>query len=156
MRSIYAIWLGMLLLGVTACGDQVVFQQIDTVGEEGWNYMEPFTFTYQVPDTQQLHNLIFDVRVTPDYGYRNLWLYIETSWPDGSVYYDSVNCPMAYANGEWIGDGIGDLIDTPVLLRQKFAFDQTGEVTFKIKHGMRHHTLPHVKNVGVIIKQVDP
>lgn len=155
MRLFKFIFGGVLLAFLAACSTDVVYQKTETVAEEGWKYTHPFSFTYNVTDTNALHNLIFDVRVTPDYGYQNLWLYIETNWPDGSVYFDSVNCPMAYPTGEWIGNGVGDLIDTPVLLRQKFKFDQLGDVTIKIKHGMRHEVLPHVKNVGVIIKQVE-
>jgi gliding motility-associated lipoprotein GldH len=155
MSQLKWIWMLAVVLVLGACGNNVVFQQTEVEAEEGWAYTHPFSFTYNVTDTAALHNLIFDVRVTPDYGYQNLWLYIETNWPDGSVYYDSVNCPMAYPTGEWVGTSAGELIDTPVLLRQKFKFDQLGDVTIKIKHGMRYKHLPHVKNVGIIIKQVD-
>jgi len=98
--------------------------------------------------------LIFDIRITHEYAYQNLWLFIETTEPDGSKHTDSIDCPMAYPDGRWLGTGLGDLIDNPILVYRNFKFAETGEYTFKIKHGMRNDYLENVQNVGVILKRV--
>lgn len=137
-----------------SCSTDVVFEQIETVDVNGWDYKKPVEFSFNAPDTSVLHNLIFDVRITPEYAYQNIWLFIEITDPDGAKHIDSIDCPLAYPDGKWIGSGLGDLIDNPILVQQNFKFSQIGDYHFKIKHGMRNDNLPNVKNVGVILKKV--
>ena len=147
--------LGIVLLFITvSCSDGVVFEQIQTVDVEGWDYQKPVVVNFSTPDTSNRYNLIFDVRITHDYAFQNLWLFIETTEPDGSSHTDSISCPLAYPDGRWIGSGLGDLIDNPILVHRNFKFAEKGEYTFKIKHGMRNDYLPNVQNVGVILKQI--
>lgn len=145
----------LLLLFVAGCANDVVFEHLEKVDSTGWEYTKPVELTFEAPDTTELYNLIFDIRVTPDYGYQNLWLFIETTNPDGMTHTDSINCPMAYPNGRWVGTGVGDLIDTPILVHQRFKFTQLGQYTFRIKHGMRNDNLPYVQNIGVILKKIN-
>jgi len=155
MSRLKIIILSMVVAITTfSCSDGVVFEQMETVDVEGWNYQKPVVVKFSTPDTSNRYNLIFDVRITPDYAYQNLWLFIETTEPDGSSHIDSINCPMAYPDGRWIGSGLGNLIDNPILVHRNFKFADEGEYTFKIKHGMRYDYLPNVQNVGVILKQI--
>ncbi len=150
--NIYAV-LGLLWV-LYSCSSGVVFEQIEEVDSEGWNYAKPVTVAFSTPDTSNRYNLIFDIRITHEYAYQNLWLFIETTEPDGSKHTDSIDCPMAYPDGRWLGNGLGDLIDNPILVYRNFKFAETGEYTFKIKHGMRNDYLENVQNVGVILKRV--
>tara|TARA_R110002050_G_scaffold221441_1_gene357313 strand:+ start:110440 stop:110913 length:474 start_codon:yes stop_codon:yes gene_type:complete len=155
MRTlVYWIVLGFIMFGATSCNNDVVFEQVDEVDVAGWDYKQPIQFSFNAPDTVQDYNLIFDVRITPDYAYQNLWLFIETTEPDGYMHTDSINCPMAYPDGRWVGNGLGDLIDTQILIHRSFKFTKLGDYTLKIKHGMRHDNLPHIQNLGVILKRI--
>lgn len=143
-----------ITVGLASCSSGVVYEQIEEVDVEGWNYKKPVVVKFATPDTSNRYNLIFDVRITPEYAYQNLWLFIETTEPDGSTHTDSINVPMSYPDGRWIGSGLGDLIDNPILVNRDFKFAETGEYTFKIRHGMRNDYLQNVQNVGVILKKV--
>lgn len=156
MKSlIYSILTLSILISFASCNNDVVYEQLQNVDAAGWDYSKPIEFSFDAPDTSNKYNLIFDVRITPDYAYQNLWLFVETTEPDGYTHIDSINCPMAYPDGRWIGNGIGDLIDNPILIHQSFKFVKEGTYTMKIKHGMRHDFLPHIQNVGVILKQIN-
>ena len=143
-----------LIFVISSCSNDVVFEQLGDVDEAGWDYKKPVSFTFIAPDTTEKYNLIFDVRITPDYAYQNLWLFIETTEPDGFTHIDSIDCPMAFPDGRWIGSGLGDLIDTPILIHRSFKFTKMGEYSMKIKHGMRNNKLPNIKNLGVILKRI--
>ena len=153
-RLVVSILTGVLMLGATSCNSDVVFEHIQEVPISGWEYQDPVSFSFTAPDTSHHYNLIFDIRITPDYAYQNLWLFVETVEPDGFTHTDSLNCPMAFSDGRWVGSGLGDLIDTPILIHQNFKFTKEGEYKMKIKHGMRHDNLPDVQNVGVILKRI--
>lgn len=148
-------WIVGALVFLSACSTDVVYEQIQTIDENGWRYNEPVVVNLSTPDTLNTYNLIFDVRITPNYSYQNLWLFIETTEPNGSIRIDSMNCPMAFPDGRWIGTGLGDLIDNPILVYRNFKFSEMGDYQFKIRHGMRRDILPNVQNVGVILKRVD-
>ena len=152
---IYSLLSFSILLSFSSCNDDVAFEHLHTVDVEGWDYRKPVEFTFNAPDTSNKYNLIFDVRITPNYAYQNLWLFVETTEPDGYTHIDSINCPMAYPDGKWIGSGLGDLIDNPILIHRSFKFVKEGAYTLKIKHGMRHDFLPNIQNVGVILKQIN-
>jgi gliding motility-associated lipoprotein GldH len=139
---------------LATCGLDVAYEQMEEVDVKGWNYADPVTFNFTALDTTNTYNLIFDIRITPDYGYQNLWLFIETKEPDGLSHIDSVNCPMAFPDGRWIGSGVGDLIDNPVLIHQRFKFTKLGDYELKVRHGMRNDELPNIRNLGVILKQI--
>lgn len=153
-KLVFSIVLGIIMFGATSCNNDVVFEHLQEVEVTGWDYKKPVNFTFTAPDTTENYNLIFDVRITPDYAYQNLWLFIETTEPDGYTHVDSINCPMAFPDGRWIGSGLGDLIDTPILIHRNFKFTKEGEYTLKIKHGMRHDNLPYIQNLGVILKRI--
>jgi gliding motility-associated lipoprotein GldH len=153
-RFIGSVFCLVLLLTITACSFDVAYEQMEEIDVNGWDYKNPVTFTFDAPDTTNKYNLIFDVRITPDYRYQNLWLFIETTEPDGFVHVDSVNCPLAYPDGRWVGSGMGDLIDNPVLVHHSFTFTKLGEYQFKVKHGMRNNQLPYIQNLGVILKRL--
>lgn len=155
MRIVFSIISSLFFLGVlSSCSLDIVYEQMEEVDASGWDYTDPVVFDFSAPDTTNKYNLIFDIRITPDYGYQNLWLFIETTEPDGYVHIDSVNCPMSFPDGKWIGSGVGDLIDTPVLIHRSFKFTKLGDYQFKVKHGMRNDALPNVQNVGVILKRL--
>ena len=139
---------------LVSCGHDVVYEQMEEINVAGWNYSEPVDFSFNAPDTINKYNLIFDVRITPDYGYQNLWLFVETTEPDGFVHIDSINCPMSFPDGRWVGTGMGDLIDTPVLIHRSFNFTKLGEYHMRIRHGMRNDNLPNIQNLGIMLKRL--
>ena len=141
-------------VGLTSCEQGIVYEQMEEIDVNGWNYTDPLTFTFSAPDTVNKHNLIIDVRHTPEYGFQNLWLFIETTEPDGFMHIDSVNFPMAFPDGRWVGSGMGDLIDTHVLLNRSFHFTKEGEYKMRIKHGMRNDYLSDIQNIGVMLKRI--
>ena len=141
-------------VGITSCEQGIVYEQMEEIDVKGWNYSDPVTFTFQAPDTMNTYNLIFDVRITPEYAFQNLWLFIETTEPDGFMHVDSINCPMAFPDGRWVGSGMGDLIDTPVLVHRSFHFTKEGEYKMRVKHGMRNDYLANIQNLGVMLKRI--
>jgi gliding motility-associated lipoprotein GldH len=156
MRNLIGILVLVLSIGfLSSCSLDVVYEQMEEIDPSGWDYKDPVTFNFTAPDTTNKYNLIFDIRITPDYGYQNLWLFIETTEPDGFTHTDSVNCPMSFPDGKWIGSGTGNMIDTPVLIHRSFKFTKLGDYQFKVKHGMRNDALPNVQNLGVILKRLN-
>ncbi len=148
------VGLFLLVTGFTSCEQGVVYEQMKEIDVTGWNYSQPVAFTFNAPDTVHTYNLIFDVRITPEYAYQNLWLFIETTEPDGYTHMDSVNCPLAFPDGRWVGSGMGDLIDIPILIHRSFKFTKQGEYKMRIKHGMRNDYLANIQNLGVMLKRI--
>lgn len=140
--------------GFISCEQGIVYEQMEDIEVTGWNYSQPVTFNFTAPDTVNKYNLIFDVRLTPDYAYQNLWLFIETTEPDGFMHVDSLNCPLAFPDGRWVGSGMGDLIDTPILIHRSFKFTKEGEYKMRVRHGMRNDYLANIQNLGVMLKRL--
>lgn len=142
--KIHGIILLMAYL-LTSCNSDVIYEDMKNINVSGWNYAQSIDFSFDAPDTVQSYNLIFDLRITSSYRYRNLWLFIKTHEPDGFTHIDTINCPIAYPDGRWIGSGMGDLIDNPILIHPQFKFTKLGEYTLSVRHGMRNNDLPIYK-----------
>ncbi len=147
--------IGMLVLLLFAgCRKEAVVAKSFEI-EGPWSYRKPLEFTFQAPDTINLYNLFVDVRITNDYAYSNLWLFVTYEDPAKNLKTDTLDCPLAYPNGKWIGTGLGDIIDTRIQIKKDWRFKKPGMYRIKIKHGMRHENLEHIRNLGILIEKTE-
>ncbi len=151
----HTLALAALLLGLAACDRAVFYADSRRVDEQGWNMNERHTFDVTVDDTTRLYSFFVDLRLTADYPYANTFFFIDTRFPDGGVAADTVECPVAYPDGQWMGRRTGGYIDNRYSFRKNMIFPATGTYTFTLAHGMRDTNIAGIKNVGLRIEYAD-
>ena len=119
-----------------------------------WDYSDTKIFTAEIKDTTIHYNIYVNLRHSFQFEWRNLWVNIETTFPNGKVYERRVNLLLSEADGHWFGDCLGDNCDIQVPIQQNAFFPLTGKYTFKITQDMRANPLPYIKNVGMRVEQV--
>jgi len=141
------------LLLLTGCHRDTLFAGVVDI-HDAWPKDAAVKFVVQVPDTVSPFNFYIDIRHTGKYRYSNLYLFMQTRFPNGTYTRDTLEIVLATAEGRWLGKGWGEIKEDHVLLRSKLKFPMSGIYEFLIWQGMRTDTLTAVKSVGIDIEKV--
>lgn len=148
--------LPLLFLLLQGCDKQVYFTDERDVDETGWNMADAAVFDVDVDDTLQVFDFFIDVRNSVHFQKANVFFFINTTFPDGSVAYDTLECPLADVEGHWYGRRTGRYVDSRFVFRRHVIFPRTGNYHFEVAHGMRDTCVVGLKSVGLRIEKFGP
>lgn len=151
MKRLLLLSLGLLVFGLVGCDRNTYYTAERDVDETGWNMATALPFDVQIADTLQLYNFYIDVRNSAHYTKANLFLFINTTFPDGSTARDTLECPLADLEGHWYGRRTGRYVDSRYLFRRNVIFPQSGTYRFEVLHGMRDTNIAGIKSIGLKI-----
>jgi gliding motility-associated lipoprotein GldH len=143
----------MAAMALAACDGSVYYDESRSVDEHGWLPQDTLIFDVEVDDTVHLFNFLVEVRNSVEYPYSNTFLFINTTFPDNSVAYDTLECPLADPEGKWLGKRTGRYVDARYRLRGGSArFPMTGHYRFAVTNGMRDSAISGIKDVGLRVE----
>ncbi len=139
------LWLG--------CTKDTIFESYQDFPQTGWHQDDPATFMVTCSDTLQSYNLLFHIRHNVDYKYRNLWVFSDINYPDGTTTRDTIEFIIGNKEGNWLGKGIGKIKENHILLSQNIRFPRRGVYQFSFSQAMREkdHLLENIQGVGLSI-----
>ena len=146
MRKSIGIILLAAVMCLQACDKNVFYAAERDVDESGWNMKEPVVYTLQVYD------FFIDVRNSVHYTKANTFFFINTTFPDGSVAYDTLECPLADVEGHWYGRRTGRYVDSRYVFQRHVIIPRAGRYHFEVYHGMRDTNVVGLKSVGMRIE----
>lgn len=153
MRSksiIIAFAAAMLMAG---CDKGRVFEENTAITDHKWAASQGVAYQVNITDTASRHNFYVNVRNGDAYPYSNLYLFINTGFPDGRSSRDTLEVILADEKGRWLGSGLGDIWENQVLFKRNVRFPKAGTYTFELKHAMRDTILPFIMDVGMRIEK---
>ena len=155
MRNFFVL-ASFCLLSVlfASCNKNVVFSEYTKIPEECWKTENKLTYTVDIADNKPYHNVFLTVRHADAYPFSNLFVFLTTTYPNGKISVDTLECILANKKGEWQGDGAGDLWDNKIPLKQNLIFPQAGKYTFTFEQGMRTNPLPLILDFGMVVEKV--
>jgi gliding motility-associated lipoprotein GldH len=136
---------------LTACVENTFYSQTVSIENNSWAINNQPTFIVEITDTAKSYDFMLHVRNSDSYAYRNIFFFIETTFPNGKIAKDTVECLLADESGKWLGKGKGSAIHHTILFKQNVIFPTKGKYQFKFIHGMYDNPLPHVLDVGLRI-----
>jgi len=145
----------MLLFGLSACEGPAFFEEYQPLPGETWDVENQLEFKVDVEDTETLYNFFLNVRHTGNYPYANLYIFLDTEFPDNTIYTDTLECRLCDPAGKWYGSGLGDIRDLRVLFKLNTKLEETGTYTFRLEQGMREPQLKEIKDIGLRIEKVN-
>ncbi len=149
------LWLLLIasILLQASCTDGVIYHDTQPLEGAKWDKEDNMVFEVFVDDTLALHELYIDIRNTTDYGYSNLYLFMDIRFPGGRLLRDTIECVLAARDGSWKGRGLGRIKSNRFLFRDDVWFPESGTYYFTVTHGMRYDTLPGISDVGLRIER---
>ncbi len=155
LTRFFAIALVGISMLFTACDNNRIFEENKTIPETGWNSDDIKKFEVDIKDPSTATNFYINVRNADGYPYYNLFLFIKTTFPDGKMSTDTLECVLADEKGKWLGSGIGDIYDNQIPFKRNVRFPVAGKYTFDIQQGMRTEGVPLIMDVGLRIEKAE-
>jgi gliding motility-associated lipoprotein GldH len=152
IREINKASILLLLLLLSSCNSDVIFTDSVVMEDNIWQLSNVPDFRMQIDDTTLLTNVFFTIRTGSDYPFRNLFLFVTVSSPDGNRMTDTLEYYLADEKGNWYGKGFGDIHELNLPYRTDVFFPDRGIYLFKIQHGMRIGDLPGIYDFGLRIE----
>ena len=151
----YFLFFIVMVFTIISCDSKRVFEENKKIDNNNWDQNAPLVFLVNVSDTNAKHNVYLNVRNAGFYGFSNLFLFINTRFPQGQLERDTVECTLASPEGKWLGDGSGDIWDNQILFKKDVRFPQTGEYRFELIQAMRINPLPGIMDAGIRIEKAE-
>jgi gliding motility-associated lipoprotein GldH len=147
----------LIAILLAGCAESVVFQQDMEVPDGKWDRSWKPTFSFDIGDTINAHDVYLDLRHTGDYPFSNLYTFVELEGPGGMTATDTVECTLADPTGRWYGKGLGfitsDRFQAHVLYKLRNRFPRSGRYTFTLEQAMRTEKLEGIIDVGVSVEK---
>lgn len=153
IRSVFFLLFGSLI-ALSSCNRDVVFSESAVMKKNSWNLMNILSFSVPVTDTVNSNNIIFTIRTGTSYPFRNIYLFVSTTSPDGKIISDTLQYNLADEKGKWLGKGFGDIRELSLPYKSNVYFPVKGSYLFNIQHGMRAEDLKGVYDFGLRIVRV--
>lgn len=144
--------LSMLLI---ACDSTRLYEENKEIENNTWYANKPLQFQAQIPDSIQGYNVYINLRNASHYPFSNIFLFLNTTFPDGQIDRDTVEIMLASPDGKWLGDGLGDIWDNRVLFKRNVRFPMKGEYRFEFTQAMRLDPLPGIMDAGIRIERAE-
>ncbi|MFC2176613.1 gliding motility lipoprotein GldH [Bacteroidota bacterium] len=142
----------VMVMLLSACGYGLLFDKNKEIPNKTWERSNLLRFDVEVEDSLASYDFYLNIRNEGTYPYSNLYMFINTTFPNGKSARDTVECILANASGRWLGNGLGDIWDNKILFKKNIRFPNTGIYKFEFEHGMRTKDLPSIIDVGMCIE----
>ena len=153
INRISFIFMLTFLFLLSSCNSKVVYTNSQTMAEETWKLMDITAFKVPITDTLNSNNVFFTIRNSSSYPFRNIYLFVTTTSPDGKKITDTLQYNLADEKGKWYGKGFGDIHELNLPYKSNVYFPLKGTYEFKIQHGMRVENLKGVYDFGLRIEK---
>lgn len=140
-------------LFLTSCDNNTVFEQNTPITNHEWDIKQVISYSIPVSDTTIPNNFYVNVRNGGNYAYSNLFLFIQTTFPNGKIIKDTLECVLANDKGVWLGKGAGDVIDHRIPFKKNVLFPVSGNYKVEIEQAMRMEKLPEIFDIGFRIEK---
>lgn len=139
-----------------SCNSNVVYDENKTIDSKSWKADDKIFYEFDVKNTSSKYKMALNVRNTTDYPYNNIYFFMKTILPDGSITRtDTIECYLAYPDGTWKGKGSFNVKDNRFWIAKNVEFKQKGRYVFKIYQATSDSSLIGIRDIGLHIEYQD-
>jgi gliding motility-associated lipoprotein GldH len=153
VKKILLIIISVLIL-FCSCSRNTMYTDNISFPSEVWTLDNVAEFNSEITDTASISNIYFTIRTGTAYPFRNIWLFINTTSPEGRSLTDTLQYFLADEKGSWYGKGFGDIHELSLPFKTGIYFPEKGIYSFRIRHGMRIENLKGVYDFGLRIEKL--
>lgn len=135
------------LIFILGCGPKIIFEKKITLDMQQWKKETTLSFPFNAVDTSGLYDLILEVKTDDNFHYQNLYVNIETSFPEGEKVSDVVSLELSNGAGRSNGKCSGNHCITPIALQTNIKFRKQGMHQFSIKQYSREAVVNGVNSL---------
>jgi gliding motility-associated lipoprotein GldH len=145
----------LIISGCNITDQKMIVDQNTEIENQNWSYNNRISTDFNIADTTIAYNLYFNLRVTPDYRYSNIFVLIHQTGPDKKTTTTRYEFTLANQDGEWLGQGTGNLYNYQVPFKTRYNFPQKGKYRIEIEQNMRDNPLRQVSDAGLRVEKAE-
>lgn len=143
----------VLSLFIYSCQSDTIYRESKDIPDAKWDKTNILNFNFTIQDTVKPYSVYVNIRNTSRYAFRNLYLFIETTAPEGYAVRDTFECILANDKGRWYGKGWGDIYENKIPYHRYIRFPEPGTYSIEVQQAMRKNPLKHITDIGIIIEE---
>jgi len=121
--------------------------------ESPWLYSDSLVYNFKVKDTNRYYNLLLEIDHNKKYQWENLYVKIDTKFPDQKYKSQELSILLADETGEWYSDCRGKTCTFYLPLQEQAIFPYIGEYQIKIHPWMRQDTIKDIYRIGFKVER---
>jgi gliding motility-associated lipoprotein GldH len=139
-------------LSLSSCNTRSLYEETAAIDVHNWHMNDVKTFEVSFADSLQPLDFYVEVRNSTSYPNNKLFLFFNTTFPDGRSARDTLACVLASPDGRWLGSGLGSVKDNLFLIKRNVLLPRKGKYTFTLQQAMRDTIVRGIHDVGIKIK----
>ena len=141
--------IGLVGLFCSCSEKNFLYHENISIDGEVWTVKNQLPFQFSVTDTTTPYTVGLTVRYTLDYPKQNLYVFMHTTFPNGTQTCDTVSINLFSIDGMPFGKGkrIKEL-DVSIA---RIRFPMNGQYNIRLEHGMREYSLEGIASMGLYI-----
>lgn len=143
MRYFSIIICVLLVISIIGCAEKPVFSKKINL-EGNWAYENALTFPFDIDNLENTYDLILSLTYGRDFSYQNIYVKIETQYPEGKKDEDILSLNLTNGSGVFLGDCNSSKCEIDLLLQEKFKFKESGKYVITIHQHGRNPNLDEV------------
>ncbi len=147
------ILLLFVLLGLTSCDSELIYEENQAFENNTWSYDDPKEFSFELEDSLTPVKIYINLRTTIDYQFSNIYMYLHLDFPGGYSDVDPLEFFLAQADGKWLGETSGTVVENRAMITQGYLM-YPGKYTFKLEQAMYDNDLTEVLDVGIRVENL--
>ncbi len=151
--SFFFLLVLILLVSSVSCNSDKIYNKTYDLKNASWDKSNVLNFSFSLNDTISPYNVLFNVRHSSKYKYQNLYLFVNTTSPEGNALRDTFEVMLADDKGRWYGNGWGDIYEVSMPYKRYVRFPDSGTYTMEVQQAMRTDQLKHVTDFGLQIEK---
>lgn len=140
-----------ILLLLASCDNKRFYENNLPIKNEVWNVNDKPFFVVEVTDTITPFNFYINLRNNSSYEFSNMYLFLNTYFPNGEQSRDTIECILADPRGYWLGKGT-EIIEHQILFKRGVRFPMSGTYRFEFEQAMRKENLEDILDIGLRIE----
>ncbi len=148
------LFVALLTIILGSCQDQSVIADSNVeLDKHNWSYSERVKVPLDIDSADIPYNLYLNLRHTSDYKYSNIFLLIHITGPNGKKSTERREFKLALPDGQWLGDGSGNLYSYQILFSEDYKFPMKGKYVIELEQNMRDNPLEYITDAGIRVEK---
>ncbi|MDX2359513.1 MAG: gliding motility lipoprotein GldH [Crocinitomicaceae bacterium] len=147
MKPKHSFILLLVALVLTACGEGPLYEKVYSFDDMKWDQEVKLEYPVKIESVEEEYDFTLFLRTTTDYKYNNLWVFMKTETPDGSIAREPFEIVITNPDGSWVGTKTGTIVETSLyFMRRKLP--EVGTYTFTLEQGITESEIDEVLDLG--------
>lgn len=155
-KKVKALVLGLVVflvfIGLQSCDSNSIYSEKKNI-PNAWTNQDTIAFHYTIKDTVKQNDLLLTVVHDRQFPYENLYVHVNTSFPDGKTSNQLLSLQLTSANNVWMGECSGAQCTLTIPISSHIKFKKPGDYALKIVQDSRKDSLRGIASLQLDINR---